>query len=168
MECSFAHLPLNAGRGWRLNSFLRGALVLGVMLAACLQGGCRTDPAWPLWESYTRNAFDPQGRIVDHSAGDRTTSEGQAYGMFFALVANDRARFDKLLSWTQDNLAGGDLTARLPAWSWGKAPDGAWKTLDQNPASDADLWMAYTLLEAGRLWHDSRYEKLGTVMASRI
>ena len=40
--------------------------------------------------------------------------------MFFALVANDRARFDKLLSWTEANLAGGDLTQRLPAWSWGK------------------------------------------------
>ena len=85
--------------------------------------------------------------------------------MFFALVANDRARFDKLLGWTQDNLAGGDLTQRLPAWSWGKSPDGSWKILDPNPASDADLWMAYALLEAGRLWHEPRYEKLGTAMA---
>lgn len=135
---------------------------------ACLQGGCRAEQPWPLWESYARSAFDSQGRIVDHSAGDRTTSEGQAYGMFFALVANDRARFDKLVGWTQDNLAGGDLAARLPAWSWGKAPDGGWKALDQNPASDADLWMAYSLLEAGRLWHDPRYERLGTAMASRI
>jgi len=143
-------------------------VVLGVTLAACLQGGCRTDPSWPLWESYTSNVFDAQGRIVDHSAGDRTTSEGQAYGMFFALVANDRARFEKLLNWTQDNLASGDLTVRLPAWSWGKAPDGAWKTLDQNPSSDADLWMAYSLLEAGRLWHDPRYESLGRMMVSLI
>ncbi len=95
------------------------------MLAACLEGGCRTNPGWPLWESYTKNAFDEQGRIVDHSAGDRTTSEGQAYGMFFALVANDRARFDKLLSWTQDNLASGDLMQRLPAWSWGQGS--GWK-----------------------------------------
>ena len=143
-------------------------MVLGMMMAACLEGGCRTEPGWPLWESYTRSAFDGSGRIVDHSGGDRTTSEGQAYGMFFALVANDRARFDKLLNWTQDNLAGGDLTARLPAWNWGKAADGTWKTLDPNPASDADLWMAYTLLEAGRLWREPRYVSLGTAMASQI
>jgi endoglucanase len=143
-------------------------VVLGVMVAACLEGGCRTEQSWPLWESYARSAFDSSGRIVDHSAGDWTTSEGQAYGMFFALVANDRTRFVKLLSWTEDNLAGGDLTARLPAWSWGKAADGSWKTLDQNPASDADLWMAYTLLEAGRLWREPRYERLGTAMASQI
>jgi endoglucanase len=121
-----------------------------------------------LWESYAKNAFDEQGRIVDHSAGDRTTSEGQAYAMFFALVANDRARFDKLLSWTEDNLAGGDLTQRLPAWNWGRSSDGSWKKLDENSASDADLWMAYSLLEAGRLWHEQRYQRLGTAMAERV
>jgi endoglucanase len=169
---------LHAGRGWifplhiikRLHcgSILRSALVLVIALTACLQGGCRTDPDWPLWESYARSAYDANGRIIDHSAGDRTTSEGQAYAMFFALVANDRARFEKLLSWTQDNLAGGDLTTHLPAWSWGKAPDGSWKALDQNPASDADLWMAYSLLEAGRLWHDPRFEALGRAMAAQI
>ena len=171
MERQRTQLALNGGpklrtvRGWNA---LRGAVVLGVMMAACLEGGCRTEQSWPLWESYARSAFDDSGRIVDHSAGDRTTSEGQAYGMFFALVANDRTRFDKLLGWTQDNMAGGDLTARLPAWNWGKAPGGSWKTLDPNPASDADLWMAYALLEAGRLWHEPRYEKLGTAMASQI
>src|SRR5882757_11239868 len=108
MESPTAYQPLNAGRRrslLRCKSAARSVVVLGVTLAACLQGGCRTDPGWPLWESYTSNAFDAQGRIVDHSAGDRTTSEGQAYGMFFALVANDRARFEKLLNWTQDNLA---------------------------------------------------------------
>jgi endo-1,4-beta-D-glucanase Y len=148
---------------------IRSLMILGVTMMVSLQGGCRAEQPWPLWESYTRNAYDASGRIVDHSAGDRTTSEGQAYGMFFALVANDKARFDKLVNWTQDNLAGGDLTTRLPGWSWGKAPDGSgWKPLDINPASDADLWMAYTLLEAGRLWHDPRYEKMGTLMASRI
>ena len=70
----------------------RSAAVLSVALSTCLEGGCRTSPNWPLWESYAKSSFDGQGRIVDHSAGDRTTSEGQAYGMFFALVANDRAR----------------------------------------------------------------------------
>jgi endoglucanase len=88
--------------------------------------------------------------------------------MFFALVANDRPRFDKILHWTEDNLAGGDLTLRLPAWRWGHSPEGSWKVLDQNPASDADLWMAYALLEAGRLWHDPRYQRIGEAMANQI
>ncbi len=36
-----------------------------------------------------------------------TTSEGQSYGMFFA--GGDRAAFDNLLDWTQNNLAQGSL-----------------------------------------------------------
>ena len=123
---------------------------------------------WPLWESYAQNAIDPQGRVIDHSAQDHTTSEGQAYGMFFALVANDRGRFDKILNWSEVNLAEGNLAQRLPAWSWGKSPDGSWRVLDRNPASDADLWMAYDLCEAGRLWGEARYRRLGTLMAMRI
>jgi endoglucanase len=45
----------------------------------------------------------------------------------------------------------------LPAWTWGKAEDGTWKILDENSASDADIWYAYALLEAGRLWQRSDY-----------
>lgn len=142
-------------------------LAMGFIPAVCPASAADAQ-VWPLWESYTRYVVDDQGRVVDRSAQDRTTSEGQAYAMFFALVADDRVRFDKLLSWTQINLAGGDLTQRLPAWSWGRSPDGAWKVLDPNPASDADLWIAYSLLEAGRLWQEPRYEKLGTVLAIRI
>ena len=148
---------------WRL-----GCCSLLLALCACWSDGCRAEQPWPLWNSYASRMVDGQGRVVDHMAGDRTTSEGQAYALFFALVADDRARFEKLLNWTEANLAGGDLTARLPAWSWGKASDGTWKVLDANAASDADLWMAYTLSEAGRLWREPRYEKLGSILATRI
>jgi endoglucanase len=142
-------------------------LSIGLIPVVCLSSAVKAQ-TWPLWESYARYVVDDQGRVVDRSAQDRTTSEGQAYAMFFALVANDRVRFDRLLRWTEINLAGGDLTQRLPAWSWGRSPDGSWKTLDPNPASDADLWTAYSLLEAGRLWKEPRYEKLGIVLAIRI
>jgi endo-1,4-beta-D-glucanase Y len=137
-------------------------------LMGSLVDGCKAEQSWPLWESYTQHFMDGQGRVIEHSAGDRTTSEGQSYAMFFALVDNDRPRFDKVLHWTETNLAGGDLTARLPAWSWGEAPDGSWKVLDANSASDADLWIAYSLIEAGRLWHDPHYESLGKSVAGRI
>ena len=134
--------------------------------------GCRAQQPWPLWESYTQHFIDGQGRVIDRSAPsgskDRTTSEGQAYALFFALVDNDRPHFDKLLDWTEANLAGGDMTLRLPGWVWGKTDSGEWKIKDENPAADADLWMAYTLIQAGRLWHEPRYDKLGRVMAGLI
>lgn len=143
-------------------------LLVGLLMMTGLQAGCRAEETWPLWKAYTARMIDGQGRVIDHTAQDRTTSEGQAYGMFFALVANDRPRFEKLLAWTEQNLADGDLTQHLPAWSWGKKIDGSWGILDPNPASDADLWMAYSLAEAGRLWHTPRYEKLATALAARI
>ena len=121
-----------------------------------------------LWKSYAASFMDNQVRVIDHDAGDRTTSEGQAYAMFFALVANDRSRFDGLLRWTETNLASGDLTTHLPSWSWGKATNNKWGIIDANSASDADVWMAYTLLEAGAAWKEPHYTWLGTALAKRI
>ena len=61
-----------------------------------------------------------------------TTSEGQSYALFFALLANDKASFDKLLEWTEVHLSEGDLSTRLPAWQWGiKQNQG--QILDSNP-----------------------------------
>ncbi len=120
-----------------------------------MTGGCKEGP-WQLWNSYASRFIDSQtGRVFDPNGDQHTTSEGEAYALFFALADNDRPTFDRVLSWTQDNLASGDLKTHLPAWIWGKNKDGQWKVLDPNSASDADVWMAYTLLEAGRLWNSN-------------
>jgi len=142
-------------------------LPLLVLLMVCATGGCKQGP-WTLWNAYEARFIDPQGRVFDPQGDQHTTSEGQAYALFFALAGNDRAQFDRVLSWTQMNLARNDLTANLPSWLWGKDKDGAWKTLDANSASDADLWMAYTLVEAGRLWNAPLYTSLGKGMMARI
>ena len=159
--------------GWwnrRAGHSFRGKTLLGCALLASLLGlqACRAQQSWPLWEAYAQHFVDGQGRVIDRSAGDRTTSEGQAYAMFFALIDNDRNRFDRLLDWTEANLAGGDLTTRLPAWDWGRAGGGEWKIRDSNSASDADLWLAYTLIEAGRLWKEPRFATLGRTLARLI
>lgn len=125
--------------------------------------------AWPGWDRFKHKFLSADGRVIDvGSADERTVSEGQAYALFFALVANDRAAFDEILRWTENNLASGDLTSHLPAWLWGRAQDGSWRVLDDNAASDADLWMAYTLIEAGGLWHERSYTARGTVLARHI
>jgi endoglucanase len=138
------------------------AVVMIMTVAAC---GAQD---WPLWNGYAAAFMDNQVRVIDHNAGDRTTSEGQAYAMFFALVARDRPRFDGLLRWTESNLAGGDLSAHLPAWLWGQKKDKSWGVQDANSAADADLWMAYALVEAGKAWGGPRYTSLGKALAKRI
>jgi endo-1,4-beta-D-glucanase Y len=143
----------------------RGALILMAMMPLCVQAS----DDWPLWQAFNRDFIQADGRVLaDESEQRYSTSEGQAYALFFALVANDRAVFDQLLLWTHKNLAGGDLGARLPAWQWGKRADGSWGVVDQNSASDADTWLAYTLLEAGRLWHEPRYRAQGNLMLANI
>lgn len=125
-------------------------------------------PEWTEWQGFKNAFISTDGRVVDHSQADkRTVSEGQAYAMFFALVANDKATFEKLLAWTQNNLSNGDLRRHLPAWHWGSS-NAAWGVIDGNSASDADVLIAYTLLEASRLWCKPSYAALASGLAEKI
>ncbi|MDX1670335.1 MAG: glycosyl hydrolase family 8, partial [Limnobacter sp.] len=127
-----------------------------------------TPSNWPEWNGYKKAFISKDGRVVDHSTADlRTVSEGQAYGLFLALVANDRPTFDRLLQWTANNLAKGDLKQNLPAWHWGKTGN-QWGVIDPNSASDADLWIVYCLIEASRIWKDNEYELIGRQLAQQI
>jgi endo-1,4-beta-D-glucanase Y len=132
--------------------------------AAAVHKSCQSVD-WPLWTLFRQHFVLESGRVLDPTTKvQQSTSEGQSYGMFFALVANDQAAFDKIWRWAVDNLGQGDLSKRLPAWHWGQSEDGSWKVLDENSASDADLWFAYTLLEAGRLWNRPDYTRSAQAM----
>lgn len=149
-----------------------GVALLWAIVTGPVWAASPTPPAvctWPAWQAFQRGFVSPEGRVIDvGSPQSVTTSEGQSYALFFALVEGDRATFDRVLLWTVNNLAQGDLTAHLPAWLWGKKDGGSWGVLDSNSASDSDVWIAYALLEAGRLWQDRRYQALGTLLARRI
>ena len=123
---------------------------------------------WTQWVAFADTFVQKDGRVVDITTGGRSTSEGQSYGLFFALVANDKVRFQSILDWTANNLANGDLRSNLPAWLWGRAEDDDWEILDKNPATDADMWIAYSLLEAGRLWERDDYQVLGRRVLENI
>lgn len=127
---------------------------------------------WNAYKTFASRFIQADGRVVDFSTqAQQTTSEGQSYAMFFALVANDRAMFDRLLNWTRTNLAANQFDAnnvRLPSWQWGRKPDGTFGVLDPNSASDSDVWIAYDLLQAGRLWNEPRYTHLGEALAAQI
>lgn len=154
-------MGLRTSRPGKLHTLIALLLVLSVA------AGCKQD-SWTLWDSYSARFIDAQGQVIDHSAGGRTTSEGQAFAMFFALVNNDRITFERVLTWTQTNLADGDLQTHLPASDWGFDGNGNWGALNPGPSSGADLWMAYTLVEAGRLWSVSAYTNMGRKMMDQI
>jgi endoglucanase len=144
---------------------------LRVMLCWALSGTCvqaDTPPAWSEWDDFAGHFVQADGRVVDLTFERKSTSEGQSYALFFALVANRRSQFDKILAWTSDNLAAGQLGEKLPGWHWGLREDGSWGMKDPNSASDADLWIAYALLEAARLWKAPQYATTARQLLTQI
>jgi len=148
-----------------MRQLLVGLVALGLPVVTSAAPAC----PWPAWDRFKAELVSVDGRVIDPS-DERliTTSEGQSYALFFALVGNDRQAFAQLLRWTGNNLAEGDLARHLPAWLWGRNGQQQWQVLDANNASDADLWIAYSLLEAGRLWDEPAYTQLGQRLLWRI
>ncbi|MDA7415674.1 cellulose synthase complex periplasmic endoglucanase BcsZ [Xenophilus arseniciresistens] len=173
-------LPTSTGpQGLRRRQF--GSLALlglgGPLASAALaaagpgtpRAGCGSTRAIGHWQAFLQRHVQPDGRVIDFDTpAQHSTSEGQSYTLFFALVHNDRPLFDRVLAWTQANLSGGSLASRLPAWQWGRLADGKWGVMDGNAASDGDLWIAYALLEAGRLWNAPAYRTLGRQLLARV
>ncbi len=153
-----------------MSTLARGGVLCAAWLFASLavaaDGSC---VRWPEWQSFKQLYLSEDGRVIDASTPQAATvSEGQAYAMTFALIANDAPSFEKILRWTRDNMAGGDLGHSLPAWKWGRTEDGKWTVLDPNSASDADVWMAYALIQAARLWHSAPYGQLAHALSESI
>jgi endoglucanase len=142
--------------------------LLGVAVCVPAAANSESKAEWPEWKRFVERFVQADGRIIDLTFDGKSTSEGQSYGLFFALVANRPDQFATLLNWTSANLANGQLGEKLPGWLWGKRDDGTWGLKDANAASDADLWIAYSLLEAGRLWKEPRYEALGRRLLALI
>lgn len=153
----------NAAFGQGLRGHARrlcAVLVLALLAPAITVGKTCESPVWPLWQTYATRFVQADGRVLESSAeNNHSTSEGQSYAMFFALVGDDQPRFDALWRWTSANLAGNAIATHLPGWLWGQGTDGQWRLQDANSAADSDLWIAYALLEAARLWHRPDYHQ---------
>ncbi len=147
---------------------IRAAIVASVLGSAAVMAADEARAAWPEWDRFAARFVQADGRVIDLTFDAKSTSEGQSYGLFFALVADDRARFETVLEWTSGNLADSRLGEQLPGWLWGRHDDGSWAIKDRNAASDADLWLAYTLMEAGRLWQEPRYDTLGRQLLALV
>ena len=110
------------------------------------------------WEKYKEQFILPEGRVVDYTQQEITTSEGQSYALLRAVWVDDKDTFDRVWKWTQDNLRRDD--DKLFGWKWGKLSNGTYNFLEDggnNNASDADEDIALALIFAGRRWGDEKY-----------
>jgi len=125
------------------------------MVCVSLEGcGAQQAPWQAAASSFLTNYELRNGRVVRLDQGGDTVSEGQAYGMLLAEVAGDYGAFHRIWGWTRDHL-------QLPDGLFSFQTDGAGKVTGQNPASDADLLIAWALLRyngpgAAVIHHDGR------------
>ena len=119
------------------------------------------------WESYKTRFIQADGRVMDPKSDNATTSEGQSYALARAAWMDDRPTFERVWTWTRDNLQAGNPTA-LPAWRWGRRADGSWGVMDPQPAADADQWIAWSLLLAAQRWEEPTWRAQARGLLERI
>jgi len=109
-----------------------------------------------VWDDYKARYITAEGAVVDTQAGGKKVShsEGQSYGMLFALAYNDKETFDKIYKWTRKYLKNKDNGL----FYWVYRHDRKDKIADKNNASDGDLVIALALLRASERWGVKKYK----------
>lgn len=116
------------------------------------------------WKQFTKRFIDESGRVIDTGNQNVSHSEGQGYGMLLAVAFNDKRTFDRMWSWTQENLRRPDDA--FFAWLW--TPEDGGKIGDPNTASDGDLLIAWALLRAFERWDDLDYQQAAGVIIAEF
>lgn len=110
------------------------------------------------WQRYKEQFVNQDGRVIDYTQGDITTSEGQSYAMLRAVWIDDKDSFDQFWKWTRENLK--QENSNIFGWRWGKKEDNSYGFLSnggENTAADANSDIALALIFASRKWNDGRY-----------
>src|SRR5581483_2836031 len=111
------------------------------------------------WEKYKTQFLNKDGRIIDPSQNNITTSEGQSYALLRAVWMDDKDTFDKVWTWTKNDLK--RPNDHLFGWRWGKRSSGTYGFIENggdNSASDADSDIALALILASRRWNADSYK----------
>jgi endoglucanase len=99
------------------------------------------------WQPWRDRFVGADGRVVD-DVNQISHSEGQGYGQLLAVLAEDRAAFARIWTFTRSQLLVRD--DGLAAWRWDAKSTP--HITDINDASDGDVLIAYSLALAGDLW----------------
>jgi endo-1,4-beta-D-glucanase Y len=131
-------------------SKLHRRALLGGFVASGTIATSRADPMRHAdeWQSFKSRFLSKDGRIIDTGNGGESHSEGQGWGLLFAVTAQDQASFDLILDWTARVLR--RPNDALHAWRY--VPKDQRPVQDLNNAVDGDMFIATALIRAGRLW----------------
>lgn len=86
-------------------------------------------------------------------------TEGMSYGMMITLQMNDEYKFQKLWDFVRKYMRHSDRSDSLYGYhSWHMKTNGSdVQTIDQNVASDGEVWFAAALMMASGRWGDKKY-----------
>ncbi|MEI8312710.1 MAG: glycosyl hydrolase family 8, partial [Verrucomicrobiota bacterium] len=110
------------------------------------------------WSLFKERFVSPEGRVIDNGNGGITHSEGQGYGMLLAEAYGDRSTFDRIWSWTKQNLQT-RKDDKLLSWLWKPEADGDGNVGDANNASDGEILVAWALIRASKRWENYAYQQ---------
>ncbi|MGJ8582102.1 MAG: glycosyl hydrolase family 8 [Psychromonas sp.] len=108
------------------------------------------------WTTYQTQFIDA-GRVIDTGNKNISHSEGQGYGLLFAVFADDKKQFQNIWQWTQQTLQRDD---QLFSWQYTPAKQGNCDETcitDPNNATDGDILIAWALLAAHQKWGTQVY-----------
>lgn len=124
-------------------------MIAGLIATMTAPGSAMAQTITPAeWDAYKAAFVGEDGRVIDTGNGNISHSEGQGYGLWLSVLANDRASFERIWSFTSTELLVRD--DGLAAWRW--EPDRTPHIADANNASDGDTLIAYALDLAGTAW----------------
>lgn len=141
-----------------------GAGIGGVAVPGNPATALTTDLDRQEWGSFQARFLAPEGRVVDSGNAGVSHSEGQGWGLLFAVRADDRPGFERMLGWTRRVLR----RPRDELHAWRFEPNAAMPVADMNNATDGDLCIAWALLEAGERWGVADYSALGSAIGRDI
>lgn len=116
------------------------------------------------WETFKTRFLHPDGRVVDTGNGGVSHTEGQGWGLLFAVTFDDSAAFKAILDWTTRTLG----RSRDALHSWRYVPGKADQVPDANNATDGDLFIAMALSRAARRWSRPEYAATATTITQDI
>ena len=141
------------------------AMSIILTLAGTMTGASAASTILPEeWSSYVDSYITKDGRVVDTANNNISHSESQGYGLILSVLADDRATFERVLSFTSTELLVRD--DGLAGWLWDPA-----KTphlTDANNATDGDILIAYGLALAGDAWSESGFTDRARAIATTI
>lgn len=116
------------------------------------------------WVAFKRRYLAADGRVIDTGNAGISHSEGQSYGMLFAVHFDDRAAFDLMWAWNTRVLR--RPNDALSAWKY--VPGARLAVPDTNNATDGDVILAWALLRAALRWGEPDYAERAAAIARDV